>query len=257
MDGSIYESDPLLHQYLLFHYGSLEETLPWQGGPAGAFGYPERVVSECFEPSTLPPGARGLDLGCAVGRSTFEMAKFCSEAVGIDFSARFVAAAEALRTQGRLPYSRVDEGDIVTSLIARRPDGSDPSRVSFRQGDAMNLPPDLGTFDAVLLANLLCRLSDPGKCLAALRALVNPGGQLVIATPCTWLAEFTPRERWLGGFVDETGTAVRTLDSLRASLEPDFVLIASRDLAFLIREHARKYQWSVAQVSTWVRRDAS
>jgi len=32
---------------------------------------------------------KALDLGCAVGRSTFDLAKQYEEAVGIDLSARF------------------------------------------------------------------------------------------------------------------------------------------------------------------------
>ena len=74
-----------------------------------------------------------------------------------------------------------------------------------------------------------------------------------ITTPGTWLAEYTQREYWLGGF-ERDGQAVTTLDGLRACLEKDFELNATKDLPFLIREHARKFQWSVAQASTWRRR---
>jgi len=47
---------------------------------------------------------------------------------------------------------------------------------------------------------------------------------------------------------------VSTLDGLRAALDPHFELISARDLPFLIREHARKYQWSIAQATVWVRK---
>lgn len=39
---------------------------------------------------------RALDVGCAVGRSSFEMARACHEVVGVDFSQKFVDAAVAL-----------------------------------------------------------------------------------------------------------------------------------------------------------------
>ena len=55
----------------------------------------------------------------------------------------------------------------------------------------MNLRNDLGSFDLVHAANLLCRLTDPEKLLARLPQLVRSGGQLLLATPCTWLEEFT------------------------------------------------------------------
>jgi hypothetical protein len=47
---------------------------------------------------------------------------------------------------------------------------------------------------------------------------------------------------------------VSTLQGLKNRLEADFQLLQTLDLPFLIREHARKYQWSVAQASCWLRR---
>ena len=117
----------------------------------------------------------------------------------------------------------------------------------------MRLRAGLGQFDAVLAANLLCRLRDPRLCVENFPALVRPGGQLVIATPCTWLEAFTPAAHWLGGF-ERNGARVTTLQSLSEMLEPAFELKRGFDLPFLIREHARKFQWNVAQVSVWKRR---
>ena len=44
---NIYESDKLLAEYLLFHYGSAEEILPYEFGPCDALEYPARCVGEC------------------------------------------------------------------------------------------------------------------------------------------------------------------------------------------------------------------
>ena len=117
----------------------------------------------------------------------------------------------------------------------------------------MNLRDDLGAFDAVLLANLIDRLRDPQRCLARLPSLVKPGGQLVIASPYTWLEEFTPRENWIGG-AEREGRPVGTREALQSLLAPDFDLVAVKDLPFLIREHRRKFQWSVAEATIWRRR---
>jgi putative 4-mercaptohistidine N1-methyltranferase len=203
----------------------------------------------------LPKAARALDLGCAVGRSTFEMARFCEEVVGIDYSARFIEAATALRADGEIAYHRVDEGRLGTECRAVAPAGIDRTRARFETGDAMDLRGDLGSFDAVLMANLIDRLHTPRLCLARLPDLVKAGGQLIVTSPYTWLEEFTPRSQWLGGF-ERDGKPVATLDGLRAALEPDFEFVAARDLPFLIREHARKYQWSVAQATMWRRKSA-
>ncbi len=87
-----------------------------------------------------------------------------------------------------------------------------------------------------------------GGVFSQLAALVKPGGQLVITSPYTWMEEYTPREHWLCG---ERGD---TLAGLRAALEGDFELTGTKGLPFLIREHARKFQWSIAQASLWRRR---
>lgn len=250
---NIYETDQLLAEYLLFHYGEDNEILPWPGGPADALRYPLRCVTECFDLKSLPPNARALDLGCAVGRSTFELARHCAEVIGIDYSQRFITAATQLRDQRELPYLRRDEGDLSTPLVARIAPEIDSRRVHFERGDALDLRSDLGAFDAILMANLIDRLNDPRRLLERLPALVNPGGQVVIASPYTWMREFTPPENWLGG-VERNGQRQSTRDVLRTLLEPHFALIKSSNQPFLIREHARKYQWSVAEATTWHRR---
>ena len=118
-------------------------------------------------------------------------------------------------------------------------------RVTFEQGDAMNLRADLGSYDVLHAANLLCRLTEPQRLIERLPALVKPGGQLLLTTPCTWLADFTPPKNWPQG---------STRDWLRERLSEHFTLELERDVPFLIREHARKYQWSVAWGTRWRRK---
>jgi putative 4-mercaptohistidine N1-methyltranferase len=251
---NIYETDRLLAEYLLFHYASADEILPPCGGAVeSALFYPVRCVTECVDATALPANARALDLGCAVGRASFELARYCTEVIGIDFSHRFIDAANTLRDAGVLGFDRTDEGALVTRLTARAPTGIDRTRVRFETGDAMDLRDHLGAFDVVLMANLIDRLSDPRRGLERLPGLVNPGCQLIITSPYTWLEEFTPREKWLGGF-ERNGAAVNSLDGLQAALTKDFQLVARKDIPFLIREHARKFQWSVAEASIWRRR---
>lgn len=250
---NIYETDKLLGEYLLFHYGTPEEILPWSFGPREALGYPQRCVSECLDLNTLPAGARALDLGCAVGRSTFELARHCGEVIGIDYSRRFIDAAMVLQRDGALDYDRVDEGALTTRLTARVPAEIDRRRVKFETGDAMDLRADLGEFDVVLMANLIDRLSDPRRCLSRLPGLVKPEGQLIITSPYTWMEEFTPQQNWLGGYEPEGGR-VLTREGLKDVLGASFELVATKDLPFLIREHVRKFQWSVAEATIWCRR---
>ena len=248
-----YETDKAVAEYLLFHYGSSDEILPYPNGPTNALHYPVRCVVECFDSGLLPSNARGLDLGCAVGRSSFELARICGSVLGIDYSHRFIEAANQLKEARSLSYERTDEGDLATVLEATVPEGVDGSKVSFRQADASNLPEDIGGFDALLAANLIDRLENPKGFLDTLPELVNPGGQLVITSPYTWLEEYTPKDHWLGGY-ESNGSPIRTVEGLEAALEPDFVKVREVDLPFLIREHARKFQWSVAQGTIWIRK---
>jgi putative 4-mercaptohistidine N1-methyltranferase len=247
-DLNIYESDRLLAEYLLFHYGTAYEILPHATGPRDALFFPARCVSECLDASALPRNARALDVGCAVGRATFELARHCGEVIGVDFSSRFIAAANELKQRGELAYERLEEGARTTPAIARVPAEINRSRAAFETGDAMNLRADPGEFDVVLAANLLCRLREPARFLARLPGLVRSGGQLILTTPCTWLEEFTPRENWL------CGPEHTTLDGIHRHLDGAFTLRRAFDLPFLIREHARKFQWTVAQASVWIRR---
>ncbi|MBV9491340.1 MAG: methyltransferase domain-containing protein, partial [Verrucomicrobia bacterium] len=109
------------------------------------------------------------------------------------------------------------------------------------------------TFDAVLAANLLDRVESPARLLENCLRYLRAGGTLILSSPYTWLPEFTPPGAWLGGRLDPEGRPIHTLASLRDVLEPACELLAAKDLAFLIREHARKYQWSVAQATVWRR----
>ena len=248
-----YESDRGLAEYLLFHYGTAGEILPYTFGPTDALDYAVRCVSQCLDPASLGPEPRALDLGCAVGRSTFELSRVCSRVIGIDFSSRFIESAETLRNTGSIEYAYTEEGSLTRPARASLPEGINADRVSFETGDAMDLRADLGSFDVVLMANLIDRLTDPRRCLDRLPALVKPGGQLIISSPYTWLEEYTPQTNWPGGFYCG-GTPVRTRDGLSQILGQEFESMGFKDLPFLIREHARKFQWSVAEASVWKRR---
>lgn len=239
--SEIYETDKLVSEYLLFHYGAREDILPWQAGPAEALEFPARIVAH-FTPGEV---GRALDLGCAVGRSSFELSRTTAEVVGIDYSHAFIAAAKAIQSAGEARISRLEEASLSTSLDVRLPRGVHPDRVAFEQGDALDLRDGLGSFDRVVAANLLCRVQDPAKLMARLPALVKPGGEMVLTTPCTWLEEFTPPGNW---------PAAGTFAWLKEELGESFALLGEADEPFLIRETARKFQWTMAMLTVWQRR---
>jgi putative 4-mercaptohistidine N1-methyltranferase len=239
-----YESSQLLGEYLLFHYGSKEDLMPWANGPSNGIDFALRTVSELIDPITLGTGTHALDLGCAVGRSAFELASHCSKVTGIDYSSTFIDAANELADKGELAYQFKEEGDLFKEAVALVP-ANQRSKVEFEVGDACSLSPSLGYFDVVHAANLLCRLPDPNLLLNRMPDLVKPGGQLLLATPFTWLESFTAKENWLGSGDSE--------DELSRILSPDFELEEKKELPFVIREHRRKFQYSVSLGTRWRR----
>lgn len=249
----VYETERYLNEYLLFHYGDAADVLPWEFGPRDAAGFPARCVSECIQLDALPANARALDLGCAVGRSSFELARHCTEVIGIDASQSFIRAALDLRKHGHIHFDRAEEGALTSRCIAQVSPEIDRTRVHFEMGDALKLRATLGTFDLLLAANLLCRLEDPIQLLLKFSQLIRPGGQLILVSPYSWSRDFTPAPKWLGGY-EQNGNRYETFVTITRFLEPDFTLLRTRELPFLIREHVRKYQWSVSQASVWLRK---
>ncbi|MEM1442757.1 MAG: putative 4-mercaptohistidine N1-methyltransferase [Verrucomicrobiota bacterium] len=242
-----YESDILRDWYLLFHFGTEDEILDGVGFDPS--GLPPRCLE--FPVTTVEAAGlegeidRALDLGCAVGRSSFELSKVAREVIGIDFSQSFVDVAAAVGRGENPAYKRYAEMHLGEDLVATLPEGSLPERVTFEQGDAMNLREDLGSFDLVHAANLVCRLPEPTRFLDRLPELVKPEGILVLATPATWMDAYTPVENFPPG---------KTLEFLQSHLDSTFELKGAEEIPFLIREHQRKLQLSTAQTSVWQRR---
>ena len=242
-----YESQTLVDEYLFFHYATFDEAAGDLPVPREAWGFPQRVVAELLDTSCLNRTA--LDVGCAVGASSFELARSIPTVLGVDFSHAFIRAARDLKHSHTLEGSVLSEGKRLQSFTARIVSEHHPERVEFETGDAMNLRGDLGMFDVVLAANLICRLPDPLRFIERLPDLVAPGGQLLLATPFSWLEQFTPQTNWIGGSED----ASPSCELLAELLRPTFSLELTKNLPFLIREHSRKFQYGISLGTRWRR----
>ena len=62
---------------------------------------------------------RALDIGCAVGRASFELARSFDEVVGIDFSSAFVARCNEMKYAGLSNYVMPHEGELGLNKVAR------------------------------------------------------------------------------------------------------------------------------------------
>jgi len=109
------------------------------------------------ERAGIGPGARVLDLGCGVGSNTALLADHVGEkgcVVGVDKSTEMVAAARE-RVSG--------------------------ANVSFETADAIALPFDAESFDAVWIERTLVHIDDADRALGECKRVLAPGGMVVVA----------------------------------------------------------------------------
>ena len=242
MKANLYETERYLHEYLLFHYGQPQDLCRFDFVPQEFLRFHERLREECLLPIPRSGHIRALDIGCAVGRFTFELSRIAGEVIGIDNSKRFILTARDIAKRKAMKASIHESGEEFSSRQLALPKGVNPSRVRFKVGDAQRLEPIAKQpFHIVAAINLICRLPSPMVFLRPLPRIVAPKGQLVIASPFSWLKEYTRTREWL------------TPSDLERRLHPHFKLIQRRDLPFVIREHRRKYQLVVSEVLTFKR----
>lgn len=245
--GSHYETDKLLSEYAEFHYGDSYFDVP---------NFPKALVDLAIDALGDTPRRKALDLGCASGRATFELARHFDFVTGIDFSARFIGQGVALARGESLRYTLVDEGELVqykSRSLADLELRDSAGKVEFFQGDACNLKPQFTDYDFIMAANLIDRLYQPTRFLESVHERLNLGGVLMIASPYTWLTEHTPRADWLGGFKKD-GENFSTLDGLKAVLGAHFEAVGEpRKVPFVIRETRHKFQHTLSEATFWKR----
>jgi putative 4-mercaptohistidine N1-methyltranferase len=247
LPDAMYETDTAVSQYCEAHYGKTYFDVP---------NFALRCAQLALELTSPDRRRHALDLGCAVGRASFELAREFEHVTGIDFSARFIRVALQLKERGSFHYELPEEGEIVSYHEARLADldlDHVVQRVEFYQGDASNLKPQFSGYDLILAANLLDRLADPRRFVNTVHERLQVGGLLVLTSPYTWLEEFTRKENWLGG-IRQGGEPYFTIDALREHLSSHFTLLGEpRDVEFVIRETRRKFQHTVSQMTVWRR----
>jgi putative 4-mercaptohistidine N1-methyltranferase len=248
--SQVYESKRAVDEYLLFHYGTAGDQLTYKGGPHSALKFPERCAQICADYATNKK--RALDVGCAVGGSTFELAAHFDEVIGMDFSNHFVDAANTMKKDGKMSYEILKQGNVFKSCETNLSDKIDRDRCSFHQGDACDLRTDLGQFDIILASNLVCRLPQPMGFLERASSLLSEGGCLVLVSPYSWLEEYTPMDKWIGGnSSEEDNDCFEALSRTITSVSKELKLVHREDVPFLIREHERKYQYGVSDCTIW------
>lgn len=161
---------------------------------------PEATVEAAVLEALGPQKVQNLiDLGTGTGRMLGLLAKHASRAVGLDSSHAMLSVARANLERDGL------------------------SRVDLRQGDIHAPPFGRGTFDLVLVHQVLHYLDDPARALREAARLVAPGGRLLVVDFAPHDLEFlreTQAHRRLGfaaeqvtAWLDDAGLgAVQTRD---------------------------------------------
>jgi putative 4-mercaptohistidine N1-methyltranferase len=248
IDSNItFETQEMLDRCLMTHWSKEHERFDPSFAAQMVFPQVVELPVACAElVKRFTTGTdRALDLGCAVGRTAFELANNFKEVIGIDHNRKFIDAACHLQQHGTLDYNRKDQETQVTTLTAMVNPSIDRLRIRFELGDAGALPLYLKDFDAVVLANVLCRLPKPAACLERMQGsngLVKMGGILVMTTPFNWLPQYTPPANWLNDVKDI------------AVILNEFELVHQQEMPLLIRENRRKFEYIITMATVWKRR---
>ena len=104
--GAVYETERAVQEYLLFHFGADAAILPYAASaavPTGALRFAQRTARLALaalaraSPAVAVGSVAVLDVGCAVGGSSYEFSASAGRVVGFDFSRRFVEADGSAR----------------------------------------------------------------------------------------------------------------------------------------------------------------
>ena len=196
--GSAYDSyRQHVSTYTFDHYGDLdpaahEDTSVSPGSilnllKQGLSGMPEQNVGPA------------VDLGCAVGRTSFELAKTVDDLVlGIDLNFTMIRTAALILNEGRVVYPRRRVG-ISYEKTEFRAAFEGASKVDFWVCDANSLPFGDETFSLATSLNVLDCVQSPYDHLKEIGRILKPDGGAVVSAPYDWNVNATPVEAWLGG----------------------------------------------------------
>jgi ubiquinone/menaquinone biosynthesis C-methylase UbiE len=124
-----------------------------------------------FAKFPIKPGDRVLDLGCGGGRHAFEAYRH---------GARVVAADLDLK---ELP-------PVSDMFAAMRAEGeaAPPAAATALSADATRLPFGDGSFDAIIVSEILEHIPDDAAAIAEIARVLRPGGIVAVTVPA-WLPE--------------------------------------------------------------------
>ncbi len=236
-----------LSSYAWDHYGDLDSEEEAEGPPrpgsvvrlleralalktpAGEPGGPslrgraprQEGLGQEVEPQARVPGAGpAIDVGCAAGRTTFELAGRTGGLVlGVDLNFAMLRTASHVLRRGVARYPRRRVGLVYDhrNFEVRLPAAEN---VDFWACDAAALPFSSATFATAASLNVIDCVASPAAALAELARVLAPGGKALIASPYDWSPGATPVESWLGGHSQRGEGSGASEPALRRLLGP-------------------------------------
>ena len=177
-----------------------------------------RCLEAGLELTGTAPQSPVIDIGCSVGRTSFELAKHSDGLVlGIDMHLPMLRTARTVLEQGVVRYPRRRVGIVYDRReFAVSFEGAE--RVDFWACDAMALPFRDRGFGTAVALNVLDCVNAPRDFLEQLGRVLRPGGTAVLSTPYDWSTGATPVETWIGGHSQRGPDAGASEPFLRALL---------------------------------------
>lgn len=249
-DVNIYETDKAVCQQLESHYG--EAYLNFANYPKALANAVIDSVAQYSNKSANNLN-KCLDLGCSVGRTSFELSAAFKQVDGVDFSARYIQHGVQLQNNRSVRYTLKNEGDIVefkeTSLAELALETS-TENVHFSQGDAANLKAKYSQYDVILAQNVLEQSYDPAFFLSKIHERLNEKGLLMVASNYNFNENITAKNKWIGG-LKVNGENVTGFDGLTEHLVPHFTLLADKDIPRVLLNNCREYLVSNIHFTVW------
>ena len=209
-DNGGYNAPGMLSAYLWSHFGDL------LGDPDATQAY--RVWSSGFKPTS----GDALDVGCAVGRLSFDLAATHDHVIGLDTSIAFIRKAREILAKKQLSFDLIVEGHITEPRTFRFDESQDFTNVDFIVADALALPFRERAFATTAAINLLEKVPDPLKHLTEInRVLQDRSAMFLFSDPFSWDEAVSSPERWLSGNGNAQYSA-RGIDTMRRMFAGEF-----------------------------------
>jgi len=235
-----------LSVYAYDHYGDLAPDKEFSTSPLST--KPGSVVSCLHAGFSLVDdtiSAPSLDIGCAVGRSTFEVARHSGGlTLGIDLNFSQLRLAQQVLLEGRIKFPLKRTG-IVYDRHEYEVDIPHRSDVDFWACDASVLPFENDQFKFVSALNVLDTVNSPMMFLKSVSDVLIEKGQFLLSTPYDWSPP-VPLQNWLGGhapYKAHRGSSETVLRNRLSPQNPEVKLAITAEIEhhpWQVRVHSRR-----------------